>query len=412
MLVSGTNPLTQRSMTQRVIKCKNFFNALRYFLRYFDIGLILFEFFKSFARSFEHIPVLCVAKTGQAFADGRVVKRAARYAGHTDALQNMHGACFGCRQAKACDVRQHIIGPCGHVWRQADILQDVAEVIALVLIVAGHLAVIRCIKGRHALRQTPLQGRGRADIKQVVDQADGFSQMIRRDDCTQAPPGDGEGLGEARHGDRAIPHPGQGGQADMRCLVVDDVLVDLVRDRQQIVFLTEVRDARQLFAAPNLARRVGWVAKQHRLGLVGQCLFEHLLGERPRRGRQRHIAWRAPSHLEGVDVVTVVWLKQNQLIARIKQCLNHAGEGPGGADGHDDVFVGVGVFKAIEVDGLFGHLLAQRVDAFEGAVDALVCQNRAAGRVEDLLRCGQIADALPEVDAVDAVAFPGHGADF
>lgn len=50
MLVFGTNPLTQRSMTQRVINCKNFFNALRYFLRYFDIRLILFEFFKAFAR--------------------------------------------------------------------------------------------------------------------------------------------------------------------------------------------------------------------------------------------------------------------------------------------------------------------------------------------------------------------------
>jgi len=76
---------------------------------------------------------------------------------------------------------------------------------------------------------------GGADVGEVVEVADGGEPLGASGEIAETPAGDGEGLGEAGDGDGAFGHAGEGGDAEVLCAFVEEVLVHLVREDEEIV---------------------------------------------------------------------------------------------------------------------------------------------------------------------------------
>ena len=87
-----------------------------------------------------------------------------------------------------------------------------------------------------------LQRRGGADGQEVVHLADRARDVRRRDRPADAPAGDAERLRQAVDRDRAIGHAVERRHRHVHGAVVEDVLVDLVGDRDRAPLLAQPRD--------------------------------------------------------------------------------------------------------------------------------------------------------------------------
>jgi hypothetical protein len=108
-------------------------------------------------------------------------------------------------------------------------------------------------------------------------------------------------------------------------------------------------------------------------------------------------------------VIAVERLEEDDFVAGIEE--GHAGglEGTGGSGGDEDFALGVGG-DAVVGGELGGDGLAEGRDAVEAGVDVVALVHGLGGAGEDGRGDFGIADALGEVDAAEAVAFDGHGA--
>ena len=113
---------------------------------------------------------------------------------------------------------------------------------------------------------------------------------------------------------------------------------------------------------------------------------------------------------ESVEVVAVVRLEQNHLIACVQRGHRRGEKAAAGADGDDDLLRRIGLQTVVALQ-FSGDALAQNVDAFEFRVGRLVRGDGIACAFHQLGDRRQIANALAEVDAADAVALPRHAAD-
>ena len=99
-----------------------------------------------------------------------------------------------------------------------------------------------------AVRDGELE-RGRAGVGQeLLGRPHGGDQRRRAAHPAHLPAGEGERLAARGDGQRALAHAGQGGQRDVRA-VEDQVLVDLVGHRQEVVGPAQGGDLRQLVGA-------------------------------------------------------------------------------------------------------------------------------------------------------------------
>ena len=81
------------------------------------------------------------------------------------------------------------------------------------------------------------------------------------DDVSQAPSGDGVGLGEAAAADGPLEHPRQGGEVGVEVWGVDDVFVDFVGDDVGVVLFGKLGDEFELLGGEYLSGGVGGVAE-------------------------------------------------------------------------------------------------------------------------------------------------------
>jgi len=98
-----------------------------------------------------------------------------------------------------------------------------------------------------------LERGGSAHRDEVVGAADPDGDLGRADGVADPPPRHRVRLRHARDGDGTLPHAGEGGDGNVPETVVDDVLVDLVGDRERVVSLTQLGDGLELREREHLA---------------------------------------------------------------------------------------------------------------------------------------------------------------
>ena len=256
-----------------------------------------------------------------------------------------------------------------------------------------------------------LKGRGRADVGEVVEVGHGGHPLGGCGDVAEAPAGDGEGLRESRHDDGALAHAFERGGADVPVAVVEEVLVNLIGEEEEVVLAAGGGDCFDLRQGEDLAAGVGGGVEQDGAGARGDGGLERVGVEVPVRLGQRHQDGLDAHGFEGGGVVAVKRLEQEHFVAGIEQ--GHAGgvESAGGSAGHQDFGFRI-VAEAVVALLFFRDGVAQAGDAIEARIDVVAGADGGVGFGLDDCGDGSVADSLGQVDAADAVAFGGHGADF
>ena len=185
---------------------------------------------------------------------------------------------------------------------------------------------------------------GRAGVgEELLGRPHRGDQRRGRGHPAHLPAGEGEGLAARGDRQRALAHAGQRGQRDVGA-VEDEVLVDLVGHRQQVVGAAQGGDLRQLVGREHLARRVVRRVEQHQLRLRGADGGGELVGVEGPVGRvQAHEARPRAGHGAAGGVGVVGRLEHDDLVAGLAQGEQGGGDGLGGADGDEHLGLGIEV---------------------------------------------------------------------
>src|SRR5713101_1763358 len=250
----------------------------------------------------------------------------------------------------------------------------------------------------------------RPDRDEIVSASDAERELGRRDRVADPPARDRVRLRDAGDGDGALGHAGQRGDRRVAEAVVDDVLVDLVGDRQEVVLEAEIGDGLELVAREDLAGRVigaveddGARAGRHRppepVRVEGEV--RRLERDERRLGAGDH----APR-----PIVLVERLEDDDLVARIQhgQQRRQHGLRRSAADCH--VAVGIDLHP-VELAVFLGDPLPQARRPPRDRVLVEVAVDRLVGRRDQLRRRGEVGHALGQVHAADLIDDARHLAD-
>ena len=171
-----------------------------------------------------------------------------------------------------------------------------------------------------------------------------------------------------------------------------------------------MRSCSRQIAAPHLAARIRGRAHHDAARLrrdrLAQCVRVELPVGRHHRHQHRHEAERE----RHVQVVAVVRLEQDDLVARIEERETRSRESAGRTRGHHDFAHRIEREPVAPLD-LLRHRASQRENPFGRGVDHLVLADRIDRARGNGRRCRQIADALTEIDPVHRIARASHRAD-
>ena len=229
------------------------------------------------------------------------------------------------------------------------------------------------------------------------------------DEVADAPAGDGEGLGEAGDEDGALAHAGKLGWADVLCVAVDEVLVDLVGKDEEVVLDGDCGEGFELGAGEDLAGGIRGSVDEDGAGVRGDGGMDGVEVERPVRSGERDEDRLDAHGAQSSGVVAVSGLEEEDFVAGVEQGHGGGVVGAGDSAGDEDLAVGVDG-EAVGAGDLGGDGAAQAGDAFGAGVDVVAGADGGDCALGDDGWDLGVADALGEVDAVDAVAFGGHGA--
>ena len=175
----------------------------------------------------------------------------------------------------------------------------------------------------------------------------------------------------------------------------------------EIVRFEKDREPVELGLAPDLAAGVRGRAHHDGARPRRDGALERLEVDVPRgrTGGDEH--GREPEQERRVEVVAVVRLEEDDLVARVEE--RHQGRGvpARGARGDDDLARRV-VVEAVAPQDLVVDAGAERGDALGRGVDDLVPRDGVTRGIGDRGRGGEIADALPHVDPVHRFADAAH----
>src|SRR3989442_1018530 len=183
-------------------------------------------------------------------------------------------------EGEAFEVGHHIVGPSRGLAVETGVPQALDEDVPFRLIRAGQLRVVRFRKAQGG-HSSDLKRMGRADGQEVVGPAHRIRERLRRDGPADPPSGRAVGLREAVDRDRPVGHVADRRKRNVARAVEDDVLVDLVRHRDDVVIGAEVRDRPELIAREHLTGRVVRRVQDEDLGAVRERGFQRFLVDGP-----------------------------------------------------------------------------------------------------------------------------------
>ncbi len=215
-------------------------------------------------------------------------------------------------------------------------------------------------------------------------------------DPADLPTGEREGLAPGADRDRAVAHARQCRERDVFA-VVDEMLVDLVGDDDEIVFLRDLGDERQLLAAEDLARRVVGRVEQQQLGARRDRGAQLRRVERVVGRAQRDDAPLCARHRDARRVRVVVRLEGDDLVARTAQRDQRSRDRLGRARGDEDLGIGV-VVEPVEAPLVRADRVAQLGHADARRILVVARFDRVdRGLLDDFGTVG-VGKALPEID--------------
>ena len=112
----------------------------------------------------------------------------------------------------------------------------------------------------------------------------------------------------------------------MLAAIEDDVLPDLVADRNGIELLTEPRQQFEVLARINDRGRIERIVEEHGLGLVVEDAAQRLLGQPPMRRLEADQARDASGLADDRKVGVVYRLESDDLVARLDHGQDRAGQ--------------------------------------------------------------------------------------
>ena len=192
--------------------------------------------------------------------------------------------------------------------------------------------------------------------------------------------------------------------------VVDDVLVDLVGDRQQVVLAAERGDRLELGAREHLPGRVVRAVEDDGTGPPRHRTLEPVRVEREVGRLQRHEHRLGAGDDAARAVVLVEGLEDDDLVGRVEHGQQRRQHGLGGAAADRDVKVGVDLHP-VELAVLGGDRPPQARRAPGDRVLMEVAVDRAVRRLDQLWRRREVGHALGQVHASELVDDAGHLAD-
>ena len=240
--------------------------------------------------------------------------------------------------------------------------------------------------------------------------ADAARDVGGRDGPPDAPAGDGVRLRQGVDRHRAVLEPRHGRRRHVLG-VVDDVLVDLVGEHERVVRLAQLADERELLASEDLARGVVRRVDDDRPRAVGERRTQLGLVDRPVGCVQRDVARRRPRQHGIGAVILVERLEDDHLVTGIDGGEQRGDHGLGRAAGDAELGLGVDRPTGVGLCDLRGDAVAERLRSPGDGVLVDVVVDGRLGRVLELLRAGEVGEALRQVDAAGSRAQARHLAD-
>jgi hypothetical protein len=182
----------------------------------------------------------------------------------------------------------------------------------------------------------------------------------------------------------------------------DDVLVDLVGDRDQVVLDARVGDQLELRAREDLARRVVRRVEQQDPRPPRDRRLQRLGVDRPARWGERDGPPPRARHRDPGRVGVVVGLEAHDVVARLADAQQRRGDRLRGAEGHLHLRLRVEL-DPVEPALVAGDRLAQRRHARQRRVLVAAVADRRARGLEQRLRAVLVREALAEVDRARAL---------
>ena len=180
-----------------------------------------------------------------------------------------------------------------------------------------------------------LKRMGRADRQEVVGPPHRAREGLRPDRPADPPPRCAVGLREAVDCDRPLGHLADRRERYVTRPIEDDVLVDFVRHRDDVVVRAQVRDRPEFVPREDLARRVVRRVQDEDLRPVRERGFQRFLVHGPVGPRHPHVPRAGAAHDRVRTVVLVEGLEDDRLVALVDQG-EHRGHHPLGRAARDD----------------------------------------------------------------------------
>src|ERR1041385_7510197 len=168
------------------------------------------------------------------------------------------------REAEARDIGHDVVGARWPEAAETGSLQNPQQTVAPSGVISGKLVVI---SGRqsYCCGRSLLQGRRSADSQKIVDLAYTLGKLRRSHDPANPPASHAVRFGSAVDDYGAFAHPVERRYRDVLRAVVEDVLVDFIRDRHHIVLSAksdnEFEFLTRKYFAGRIVRRI-----QHQIG--------------------------------------------------------------------------------------------------------------------------------------------------
>ena len=220
----------------------------------------------------------------------------------------------------------------------------------------------------------------------VLNELDVLSDVLGSGGVTEAPAGHGVALGEAVDGDGDVVElRAEGSHGDVLLTIIDEVLVNFIRDDEDVLFQRDLADGEQLLLGVDGTRGVVRGGEDDHLGARGHGCLELLSGNLPAVfGFRLHEYGGAAADLYHGGVAHPVGGGDDDLVPGVEdgaQGLVDGGLGTGGHADLVDVVVQPVVALQLVADGL-----AEGGETHGGRVLGLALVERADGRLLDVLR--------------------------
>lgn len=210
---------------------------------------------------------------------------------------------------------------------------------------------------------------------------------------------------------RPFRHPRERREGDVLAFV-DDVLVDIVREGDDIELLAQVGHELQLLAREHLARRVMRRVDDDASGLLVERGAKLHGIDGPVGLVEGHVARDRVGPDRVGSVVLVERLEDDDLVARVQEAEHRRDHRLGGTAGDGDLGLGVDLLPAREVargDG--GDGIPERLGAPGDGVLVDVRVDRIGDRSLELRRAGEVGEPLGQADGTGRDRQPVHLAD-